>query len=77
MMGSSKKTISWSAESEQHKQYLNRIAVEKGFRSVSDMSRYALAKLFTGYKLPFVPENQLTARDDQMEGEKPCHLSDE
>lgn len=53
---SQNKTIQFSVQSPEQKEYLNRIAREKGFKGISDMSRYALAKLFTSMKVSFLPD---------------------
>lgn len=53
---SENKTIQFTVQSPEQKEYLNRIAKEKGFKSISDMSRYALAKLFISMKVSFIPD---------------------
>jgi len=68
MASDSKKTISFSVDSLDHKHYLNEIAREKGFRNAGDMSRYAISKLLTGYRLSFTPEKPVTARDSRQGG---------
>jgi len=50
------KTIQFTVNSPEHKEYLIKISKEKGFRSISDMSRYALAKLFISMKVSFTPD---------------------
>jgi len=52
------KTITYTAFSAEHKAYLQKIAKEKGYGTVGNMSRVALHQLFTRMKLPFEPEVQ-------------------
>lgn len=70
MASDSKKTISFSVESPEHKEYLTGIAIEKGFRNIGDMSRYALAKMFTSMKVPYSSESHTTGRDGQPGGRR-------
>ena len=53
---SENKTIQFTVQSPEQKVYLNRIAKEKGFKGISDMSRYALAKLFISMKVSFTQD---------------------
>ncbi len=53
------KTICYSALSEKHKEYLQKIAKDKGYSSAGDMSRVALHQMFTRMKIPFMPKEQV------------------
>lgn len=63
-MGSStKKTISFSVTTPEHKAYLNRIAEEKGYGNASVMARVALEQMLNRKKISFEPPEAFTVRD--------------
>jgi hypothetical protein len=58
-----KKPVVFYVDSEQHAEYLDKIAYEKGFKNKGEMARYGLQKLLTGMKVPFLPKDSTTGRD--------------
>ena len=49
-MSNSKRTISFSLDTEKQKQYMNEFAKRKGFHSASAMARYALLTYCNKFK---------------------------
>lgn len=62
-MSSTRKVITFSVDSEEQKEWINKIAAEKGYGNASTLARVAIAQMFSRMKVSFEPPETFLDRE--------------